>query len=208
MGGFNEPAGQTSDILQGGWDVGFGVAFRQPGSPLALRLEMNYAQNNATNQLINQGTAQSGLQINSGWADLFSVTANAELRFPFAQGSYAYIIAGGGGYYTQISLTTQGYGYVCDPWFGYLLPRLRGRRGVAERCHQVRLERRCRDVVCAAQRHDAVLRGALQRDSDDAEVRVRADHGRPEVLARAGAQLPRALASGAGARERHTPSAA
>jgi opacity protein-like surface antigen len=119
MGGFNEPAGQTSDILQGGWDVGFGVAFRQAGSPLALRLEMNYAQNNATNQLINQGTAQSGLQINSGWADLVSVTANAELRFPFAQGSYAYIIAGGGGYYTQISLTTQGYGYVCDPWFGY-----------------------------------------------------------------------------------------
>ena len=57
MGGFNEPTGQTSDILQGGWDVGFGVAFRQPGSPLALRLEMNYAQNNATNQLINQGTA-------------------------------------------------------------------------------------------------------------------------------------------------------
>ena len=119
LGGFNEPVGQTSDILQGGWDVGFGVAFRQPGSPLALRLEMNYAQNNATNQLINQGTAQSGLQINSGWADLFSVTANAELRFPFTQGSYGYIIGGIGGYYTQISLTTQGYGYVCDPWFGY-----------------------------------------------------------------------------------------
>ncbi|HEY7996725.1 MAG TPA: outer membrane beta-barrel protein [Steroidobacteraceae bacterium] len=119
MGGFNEPTGQTSNILQGGWDIGFGVAFRQPGSPLALRLELNYAQNNATNQLLNQGTQESGLQINSGWADLFSFTANAELRFPFGPNSYGYVIAGGGGYYTQVSLTTQGYGYVCDPWWGY-----------------------------------------------------------------------------------------
>jgi opacity protein-like surface antigen len=119
MGGFNEPTGQTSNILQGGWDVGFGVAFRQPGSPLALRLELNYSQNNATNALINQGSQQSALQINHGWADLFSFTANAELRFPFAHGSYGYLIAGGGGYYTRISLTTNGYGYVCDPWWGF-----------------------------------------------------------------------------------------
>src|SRR5580700_10482489 len=80
MGGFNQPAGSANSVLQGGWDVGFGVAFRQPGSPLALRLEVNYSNNNATNALINQGQQQTGLQITGGYADLYWGTANAEYQ--------------------------------------------------------------------------------------------------------------------------------
>ena len=119
MGGFNQPVGYTNTILQGGYDVGFGVAFRQPGSPLALRLEMNSANNNATRALLNQGQVYTGLQITGGWADIFSFTANGEYRFPLARGVHGYLVAGGGGYYTRISLTTFGNGFVCDPWWGF-----------------------------------------------------------------------------------------
>jgi opacity protein-like surface antigen len=119
MGGFNQPVSNTGDILQGGWTVGFGVAFRQPESPLAFRLELNYASNNATNSLINQGQQQTGLQISGGYADLFWGTANAEFQVPFAPGINGYVVGGVGGYYTQISLTEQGFGLVCNPWWGF-----------------------------------------------------------------------------------------
>jgi opacity protein-like surface antigen len=119
MGGFNQPAGSANSVLQGGWDVGFGVAFRQPGSPLALRLEVNYSNNNATNALINQGQQQTGLQITGGYADLYWGTANAEYQFPIVPGINGYVVGGAGAYYTQISLTEFGYGYVCNPWWGY-----------------------------------------------------------------------------------------
>ena len=48
MGGANPPVGQTADLLQTGWDLGFAVTWREPGHPLGLRLDFNYAANNAT----------------------------------------------------------------------------------------------------------------------------------------------------------------
>ena len=119
MGGFSQPVGQTNSILQGGYDVGFGVAFRQPGNPLALRLEVNYANNNATHALIDQGQQDTGLQITRGWAETWSLTANGEYRVHLGPGVYGYVMGGVGGYYTQISLTEFGNGYVCNPWWGY-----------------------------------------------------------------------------------------
>ncbi len=119
MAGYNQPVGDTNQILQGGWTVGGGVAFRQAGSPFALRLELSYADNNATHVLLNQGSQDTGLQITGGWADTWSLTANGEFRVPFGPGVYGYLIGGVGGYYTRISLTSFGYGYVCDPWWGF-----------------------------------------------------------------------------------------
>lgn len=119
MGGLSQPVGSTNDILQSGWNVGGGVTFHQPGSPLALRLDVDYANNSATRSLIDQGQQSTGLQITGGWADLWSATANAELRVPFAPNFYGYLIGGVGAYYTRISLTEFGYGYVCDPWWGF-----------------------------------------------------------------------------------------
>jgi opacity protein-like surface antigen len=119
MGGFTQPVGNTNDILQGGWTVGFGVAFRKPESPLALRLELNYASNNATNSLINQGQQSTGLRISGGYADLFWGTANVEYQVPFKPGINGYVVGGVGGYYTQISLTERGFGFVCNPWWGF-----------------------------------------------------------------------------------------
>src|SRR5262245_10404927 len=78
MAGLTQPVGNTSDILQSGWNIGGGVTFHQPSSPLAFRLDVDYASNNATNALINQGSADTGLRITGGWADTWSVTANLE----------------------------------------------------------------------------------------------------------------------------------
>jgi opacity protein-like surface antigen len=122
MGGLNQPVGSTDDILQSGWNVGGGVTFHQPRSPLALRLEIDYASNNATHSLIDQGQQVTGLQITGGWADIWSATANVELRMPIAPHVYGYLIGGAGAYYTRISLTQYGYGYVCDPWWNYCYP--------------------------------------------------------------------------------------
>ena len=119
MGGLNQPVGDTNDILQSGWNVGGGVTFHQPRSPLALRIDIDYASNNATNALINQGSQSTGLRITGGWADTWSATANLEYRVPFTPGVYGYLVGGGGAYYTRISLTQYGYGYVCDPWWGF-----------------------------------------------------------------------------------------
>jgi opacity protein-like surface antigen len=119
MGGFSQPIGYTNSILQGGYDVGFGLALRQPDSPLALRLEINYANNNATHALIDQGSEDTNLQITGGWAETWSFTANGEYRVHMGPGVYGYVVGGIGAYYTQISLTQYGYGYVCDPWWGF-----------------------------------------------------------------------------------------
>jgi opacity protein-like surface antigen len=119
MGGLSQPVGNTSNLLQSGWTVGGGVEFRQGNNPLSLRLEANYASNNATRQLIDQGSEQTGLQITGGWADTWSGTANVEFRMPFAPHLEAYLIGGVGVYYNRISLTEYGYGYVCNPWWGY-----------------------------------------------------------------------------------------
>jgi opacity protein-like surface antigen len=121
MGGLSQPVGSnTNDILQSGWDVGFGVAFRQSGSPFALRLELNYASNNASRALLSQGAEQTGLQVTGGWADLWSLTANGEARVPLGVGgAYGYVVAGVGGYYTQLNIQGYGNGYFCYPWWGY-----------------------------------------------------------------------------------------
>jgi opacity protein-like surface antigen len=122
MGGYSQPVGYTNQVLQGGYDVGFGMQLRQPGNPLSLRVELNYANNNAAHGLIDQGESNTGLNITGGWADIWSLTANGQYEFPIAPAVHGYLMAGGGGYYTSVSLTSYGYGYVCDPWWGYCYP--------------------------------------------------------------------------------------
>jgi opacity protein-like surface antigen len=117
LGGFSQPTGNSNNVLQGGWDVGGGVAFRPSGSPLALRLELNYSSNNATNETLNQSAQTTGLVVTGGWADLWSLTANAELRFPFGRGVYGYLIGGIGAYYAQLNIEGFANGYTCYPWW-------------------------------------------------------------------------------------------
>ena len=119
MGGANPPVGQTNEFLQAGWDFGFAVAWREPGHPLGLRLDLNYASNNATKALQNAGSVATGLNITGGWADIWSASLNVEAQHLFSPTTYGYLIGGVGAYYTELQLTEYGYGYVCNPWWGY-----------------------------------------------------------------------------------------
>jgi opacity protein-like surface antigen len=118
-GGANVPTGKSSSLLQTGWNFGTGVTFRQPDSPFGLRVDFSYAANNATSHGLYEASSASGLSINGGWADVWSLTANGEYRVSFSDSVRGYVIAGIGAYYTQVQLTEVGYGYVCNPWWGY-----------------------------------------------------------------------------------------
>ena len=118
-GGIMQPVGNTNDLLQTGWDFGFGVTFRTPGQPLGIRLDFNYATNNASRTLLNEGSESTGLNITGGWVDQWSGTVNLEAQHLFTNVMYGYLIAGVGAYYTSVQLTEYGYGYVCNPWWGY-----------------------------------------------------------------------------------------
>ena len=119
MGGANVPLSNTSDILQSGYNFGFAVTWREPGHPVGVRFDLNYTSNNATRELQNQGSAATGLNITGGWADTWSASVNLEAQHLFSRTTYGYVIAGVGAYYTQVQLTEYGYGYVCNPWWGY-----------------------------------------------------------------------------------------
>ena len=119
MGGANVPLGNTSDLLQSGYNFGFAVTWREPGHPVGVRFDLNYASNNATRELQNQGSVATGLNITGGWADTWSASVNLEAQHLFSRTTYGYVIAGVGAYYTQVQLTEYGYGYVCNPWWGY-----------------------------------------------------------------------------------------
>lgn len=119
MGGANVPLSNTADILQTGYNFGFAVTWREPGRPVGVRFDFNYASNNATRELQNQGSQATGLNITGGWADIWSASVNLEAQHLFSPTTYGYLIGGIGAYYTQVQLTEYGYGYVCNPWWGY-----------------------------------------------------------------------------------------
>ena len=119
FGGVNAPLSNTGDILQTGYDLGFAVAWREPGHPVGVRLDINYASNNATRALLSEGAAATGLNITGGWANIWSASVNLEAQHLLSSTTYAYLIGGVGAYYTEVQLTEYGYGYVCNPWWGY-----------------------------------------------------------------------------------------
>ena len=119
FGGANASLSNTSDILQTGYDLGFAVTWREPGHPVGVRLDINYASNNATRALLSEGAAATGLNITGGWANIWSASVNLEAQHLITPTTYGYLIGGIGAYYTQVQLTEYAYGYVCNPWWGY-----------------------------------------------------------------------------------------
>jgi len=119
MGGINEPLGTSATYFNTGWNFGFGVTFRQPGSPLGVRLDFDYGTNNASHQLLNLASGAAQTNITGGWANIWNMNVNLEARHLFGNVMYGYLIGGVGVAYTNIQLTQYGYGYICDPWWGY-----------------------------------------------------------------------------------------
>jgi len=118
-GGLNVPAGSTADLLNTGWNFGFGVIFRQPGAPFGLRLDVNWSTNNASAHALYEASGAARTNITGGWADIWSVSAGGEYRYQFNPQTYGYLTAGIGAYYTSVQLTEVGTGYICNPWWYY-----------------------------------------------------------------------------------------
>jgi opacity protein-like surface antigen len=118
-GGYSEPSGTTSDYVQGGWDFGGGVTFREPGSALGLRLDFDYSSYNATHQAAQVGSILTGLRVDGGHADVWSASVNLDAQHLFTQTMYGYVVAGIGVYNLYSQLEQYGYGYVCQPWWPY-----------------------------------------------------------------------------------------
>jgi opacity protein-like surface antigen len=117
--GMNIPTGSNSDLLNTGWNFGFGVTFRQPGAPFGLRLDVVYTSNNVSSQGVYQAAGATKTDINGGWVDGWAIIADGEYRHHFNDQVYVYGIAGIGGYYNRIQLTEVGFGYICNPWWYY-----------------------------------------------------------------------------------------
>jgi opacity protein-like surface antigen len=121
-GGYAATTGQTSDYLQGGWNIAGGLTFRpDPASPFSLRADLSVSRFNATNNLLNIGAEQNQTQIDDGWADVVSLDVDGVLDMPLGPRARGYVMAGVGGAYRRIDLTqTVGFGgYFCDTWYGY-----------------------------------------------------------------------------------------
>jgi len=118
MGGFNTPVGGTADVLSTGWNFGGGLTWRQPGRPFGVRLEFDYSDNGASGKFINSHSSNV-LRIDGGWADVWSITVDPEFQHLFTDTMYGYVVGGIGAYYVSAALTQYGYGYICDPWWGY-----------------------------------------------------------------------------------------
>jgi opacity protein-like surface antigen len=118
-GGANVPASNTSNLLNTGWNFGFGVIFTQPGANFGLRLDVNWSTNNASAHGLYEASGATNMNIDGGWVDVWSINAGGEYRIPFNPQVYGYVTAGIGAYYAQAQLTEVGYGYVCNPWWGY-----------------------------------------------------------------------------------------
>lgn len=117
--GMNIPTGSNGDLLNTGWNFGFGVTFRQPGAPFGLRLDVTYTDNNVSAHGLYQAAGATQTDINGGWVNGWAFTADGEFRHHFNDQIYGYVLAGIGAYYTSIQLTEVGVGYICNPWWYY-----------------------------------------------------------------------------------------
>jgi opacity protein-like surface antigen len=116
MGGYSEPVGSTGDLVQGGWTIGFGLTYQPSPSPVAYRFDFGYTAHNATHQALQQASIATRSVINGGYADIWSGTANVQFENAFNDKVHGYVVGGIGAYYTRLSATQNGVGYICDIW--------------------------------------------------------------------------------------------
>ena len=120
-GGYTVATGEAANFVNNGWNFGNGVQWRPHGGPISLRWDFEYSRNDATNQLLSEGSAANQTRISHGWSDLFSTDLDAVFDIPLSRGIKAYVLGGGGGAIRRISLTrTVGSGGTyCNDWAGF-----------------------------------------------------------------------------------------
>ena len=104
-GGYTVATGEAANFVDNGWNIGSGLQLQPHGGPIALRLDFEYSRNEATNQLLSEGTAADQTQINHGRSELFSTDLDAIYYIRLSRSIHAYVTAGGGGAIRYISLT-------------------------------------------------------------------------------------------------------
>jgi opacity protein-like surface antigen len=114
-GGASLTQGHTADDFDNGWTIGTGVIFRNPGQPLALRIDVNYARSEATDQFISLNEAATGTPIDHGSLQTLTGFVDGVLEAPVSPWMRLYATGGVGLGYRRIELT-QG-GFFCDPFF-------------------------------------------------------------------------------------------
>ena len=119
-GGYTVAAGEAANFVNNGWNLGTGVQWRLGPGPVWLRLDFQYNRNNATPQLLNEGSAVNQTRVDHGWTDLWSNDLDAVYYLALSRGIHAYFMAGGGGAIRRISLTrtVNNGGPSCLDWAG------------------------------------------------------------------------------------------
>ncbi len=121
-GGGSLTTGRTEDYLKDGWIVSGGVTFKpRLDVPFSLRLDGHYSQYDATNALIELGSAATRTRIDNGEGSTLGADLNGIYEVPFGPSVSGYITAGVGLDRRRIDLTQTVLfnGVFCDPWWGF-----------------------------------------------------------------------------------------
>jgi len=115
-GGASITEGDAASDFNNGFTFGGGVNIMpQPGVPLGLRFELNYARSQATSSFINANEAATGTPIDDGSMQTVTGFADAVLRTPINPWVHVYALGGVGVGYRRIELTQNGF--FCDTFF-------------------------------------------------------------------------------------------
>ncbi len=91
---------------------------------MALRLDGHYSNYDATDELINLGSAATRTRIDDGEGSTLGLDLNGVVDFPLGSRVRGYVTAGVGVDRRRIELTQTVLfgGFFCDPWWGFCWP--------------------------------------------------------------------------------------
>jgi opacity protein-like surface antigen len=121
-GGYSATSGETRDYLDDGYIIKGGVTWKpRQDLPLALRLDGHYSNYDATDALINLGSAATRTRIDDGEGSTLGLDLNGVVDFPLGSRVRGYLTAGVGVDRRRIELTQTVLfgGFFCDPWWGF-----------------------------------------------------------------------------------------
>lgn len=115
-GGASIPSSETSSDFNNGWGLGTGFIFRpDPTSPLAMRLDLNYARSDATGSFISANEAATGSPIDNGSMQTLTGFIDGQFEVPLNPWVHFYAVGGVGIGYRRLELTQNGF--FCDAFF-------------------------------------------------------------------------------------------
>ena len=122
-GGYSQPLGDAEDYVNGGWNLSGGMIWNfSQSKPFAVRFDLGFNTWDAKNSVIQNIPGNVGQAfVDGGYANMWTLTADALWKFGKPGGVGGYLGVGMGGYRRYAALTNEVIvpGYYCDPWWGY-----------------------------------------------------------------------------------------